>query len=62
MDDNEMKKQWDIINKYKNNTAYFDKSVSEDEMYEMLYNRMRFGVAETEVILAALKLAGAKFN
>lgn len=50
------------INEYKDHTAYFDKSISATDMYEMLRYRMRFGEAETRVILASLKLAGAKFK
>lgn len=46
----------------KNNTAYFDGSMSENDMYLMLRQRMGFGLAETEVIISALVLAGAKFK
>lgn len=51
-----------IIEQHKDNTAYFDKSMSREEMREMLRWRMRFGQAETEVIIAALVIAGAKFK
>lgn len=51
-----------IIEHYKNNTAYFDNSMTREEMFDMLRWRMRFGLAETEVIIASLILAGAKFK
>lgn len=43
-------------------TAYFDGELSASDMKDMLRNRMNFGRAETNVILAALVLAGAKFR
>ena len=52
----------EIIEANKDNTAYFDKSISVEEMYEMLRYRMRFGEAETKVIIAALEISGAKFR
>ena len=52
----------EIIEANKDNTAYFDKSISAKEMYEMLRYRMRFGEAETKVIIAALEVSGAKFK
>ena len=51
-----------IIEHNKDNTAYFDNSMTREEMYIMLRERMRFGIAETEVIIASLILAGAKFQ
>ena len=51
----------EIIEEYKDRTAYFDGSIKIEDMWEMLRFSMRFGEAETEVILAALKLAGAKW-
>ena len=51
-----------IIDTYKDDTAYFDGSMSKPEIYEMLRSRMKFGEAETKVIIAALNLAGAKFR
>ena len=51
----------DVLNLWKNETAYFDGSISYGQMESMLRYRMRFGVAETEVILMSLILAGAKF-
>lgn len=50
------------INNYKDETFYFNGSISEQDMFEMLRYRMGFGNAETEVIISALKLVGAKFN
>lgn len=49
------------IERSKDNTGYFDGSVTAADMKDMLRNRMRFGEAETNVIIAALVLAGAKF-
>lgn len=49
------------IERSKDNTGYFDGSVTAACMKDMLRNRMRFGEAETNVIIAALVLAGAKF-
>lgn len=49
------------IERSKDNTGYFDGSVTAAYMKDMLRNRMRFGEAETNVIIAALVLAGAKF-
>ncbi|MBO5828908.1 MAG: hypothetical protein J6R59_10725 [Paludibacteraceae bacterium] len=51
-----------IVEREKNNTAYFDESMTRDQMYAMLRERMRFGIAETEVIIASLIIAGAKFK
>ena len=51
-----------IIANNKDNTGYFNKSVNLDDMYEMLRQEMKFGEAETKVILASLTLAGAKFK
>ena len=50
-----------IIKENKDNTGFFDNSIYLDAMYEMLRYSMKFGEAETVVIIAALKLAGAKF-
>ena len=52
----------ETINAYKNMTSYFDKSLSCTDMYNMLRFQMRFGEAETQVIIAALILSGAKFK
>ena len=48
--------------KEQDSTNYFNGHVSMNEMYDMLRNRMRFGIAETNAIIAALVLAGAKFK
>lgn len=56
---NEAKK---IIENNKADTNYFDCEMRETQMFDMLTNRMGFGIAETKVILASLKLAGAKFS
>ena len=51
-----------VIKHYGKKTAYFDKTLKYSDMYLMLRDRYNFGVAETEVIMAALILAGAKFK
>lgn len=56
------KKAKESIEAYKDMTAFFDESMTQEDMYNMLRYRMHFGVAETETILAALVLAGAKFT
>lgn len=56
------KKAKAILDAHKNETAYFDKSMQLKEFENMLYFRMGFGWDETEVITAALILAGAKFK
>ncbi len=48
-----------IIKDYKDDTAYFDGSMSAQEVQEMLMHRMGFGLAESLVITAALVKAGA---
>lgn len=50
------------IERSRDNTGYFDGSVTAAGMKDMLRNRMHFGEAETNVIIAALVLAGAKFS
>ena len=50
------------IEKYKNETMYFCGEIKQKDMYNMLRNSMQFGEAETQVILSALVLAGAKFK
>ena len=52
----------ETIEASKDMTAYFDGSINHEKMYEMLRYQMRFGEAETRVIIAALVNAGAKFN
>lgn len=51
----------EILSENKDSTAYFDGSIDIESFQDMLRYRMRFGAAETEVITAALILAGAKF-
>ena len=50
------------IERSKDKTGYFDGSIAAAHMKDMLRNRMHFGEAETNVIIAALVLAGAKFS
>ena len=49
------------IKAFGNMTCYFDESMTQNEMYELLRYRMKFGEAETRVIIAALVISGAKF-
>ena len=56
------KKAQNLLEKYKHDTGYFSGECSEWLMYDMLRTRMKFGEAEATVIMAALVLAGAKFN
>lgn len=51
-----------IIKENKDNTAYFDRAITQDEMWELLRYRMEFGEAETAIIIASLIKAGAKFK
>ena len=49
-----------VLNIWENETGYFNGSISSGQMETML--RLKgFSVAETEVILMSLILAGAKF-
>ena len=50
------------IEKYKNETMYFCGEIKQKDMYNMLKKSMKFGEAETQVILSALVLVGAKFK
>lgn len=52
----------ELLNKFKYETNYFSGDVKFADMYDMLRYRFEFGEAETVVILASLKLAGAKFK
>ena len=52
----------ETISAYAEMTAYFDNSITQNELYNMLRYRMAFGEAETRVIIASLVLAGAKFK
>lgn len=51
----------EVLDIWKNETGYFDRSVSYFQMETMLRDRMGFGIAETQVIMMSLILAGAKF-
>ena len=51
----------EILDQWKDKTAYFDKSLTRAQFESMLVYRMRFGEAEATVIAMALILAGAKF-
>ena len=51
----------EILDINKDNTAYFDGSMTVGEFETMLRYRMGFGIAETTTITMALILAGAKF-
>lgn len=52
----------EILELWKNDTAYFDGSMSAAEFECMLRYRMGFGQAESITITMALILAGAKFK
>jgi len=56
------KAAWEQIEKFKGETNYFSGSIKLNDMRDMLRYRMQFGEAETEVILAALTIADAKFQ
>ena len=51
----------ETIAAYADMTSYFDDSMTQADMYNMLRYRMAFGEAESRCIIAALVLAGAKF-
>lgn len=51
-----------IIRENKDRTSYFDGSVTQIAMWNMLRYRMEFGEPEAAVIIAALIKAGAKFS
>lgn len=51
----------EILNLNKDNTNYFNGTMTEGEFESMLRYRFGFGWAETTTILCALVLAGAKF-
>ena len=50
------------IERSKDWTNYFSGNLKAKDMKEMLRYRMQFGEAEANIILAALVLAGAKFE
>lgn len=51
-----------IITDWKDETNYFTGNLEYKDMYWMFRYRFSFGEAETQIILAALELAGAKFK
>ena len=50
----------EVLNIWKNETGYFNGSISSGQMETMLQLK-GFSLAETEVIMMSLILAGAKF-
>ena len=52
----------ETVEAYANMTGWFDGTIVQRDMYEMLRCRMQFGEAESRVIIAALVMAGAKFK
>ena len=51
----------EILDLWKDETAYFDGSLTYGEMETLLTIRMGFGQAEAITIIMALIMAGAKF-
>lgn len=56
------KQERETIEAFKDMTAYFDNSMTRQEMYKMFRYRFQFGEAETRVIISSLVLAGAQFK
>lgn len=52
----------EIIEEYKDKTMYFNETMTFDEMYNMFRLHYDFYEAETNVIVACLIKAGAKFR
>lgn len=52
----------EVLNLWKNETNYFNGTLTEGEFESMLRYRFGFGQAEAITILMALILAGAKFK
>lgn len=52
----------ETVEAYANMTGWFDGTIAQRDMFEMLRYRMQFGEAESRVIIAALVMAGAKFK
>lgn len=50
------------IDRYKEDTNFFNGTMTELEMHGLLRYRMQFSEAESRVIIASLYLAGAKFK
>ena len=48
-----------IIKRHMSDTCYADGTITVSDMYAMLRDRMGFGNAEAQVIIASLTLAGA---
>lgn len=63
-----MKNYWtrkhcdEVIENWKDETNYFKGNLCFEDMYEMFRYRFNFGEGETNVILASLIKAGAKFQ
>lgn len=51
----------EVLDLWKNETNYFNGTLTEGQFQTMLMCRMNFGQAEAIVIMMALVLAGAKF-
>lgn len=51
----------ELIEKYKEDTNYFNGVLNAQDVWEMFRYRYGFGEAESNVIMAALTIAGAKF-
>lgn len=51
----------EILNLWKDETNYFNGTLTEGQFESMLRHRFGFGQAEATVILCALVMAGAKF-
>lgn len=51
----------EVLNIWKDQTNYFNGSMTQAQFESMLQYRMGFGLAETLTISMALTLAGAKF-
>lgn len=52
----------EVIELWKNDTCYFNETLTEAEFENMLRYRMGFGQAEAITITMALVIAGAKFK
>lgn len=51
----------EVLNLWKDDTNYFNGTLTEGQFESMLHDRFGFGQAETIVITMALVMAGAKF-
>ena len=52
----------ETIEAYKEMTGYFNASITQADMYDMLRYRMGFGESESRCIIAALTIVGAKWK